>query len=79
MVVLGIAGRARPPVQALLCLLTAAATVVTLPQRLWRPQLRRLFLLSLFIFVMVVLGSGSHPAPDSCSLTGMMLAYCLVL
>lgn len=58
MVVLGVAARSRAPVQLGLCLLTAAATIISLPRRLWGPQLKRLGLFSLLLFVMTALGAG---------------------
>lgn len=36
----------------------AVLTVAALPARLWRPQLRRLGLLALFLFVFSAIGSG---------------------
>lgn len=60
-VVLGVAARSRAPVQLGLCLLTAAATIISLPRRLWGPQLKRLGLFSLLLFVMTALGADGVP------------------
>ena len=38
----------------------AVLTVAALPARLWKPQLRRLGLLALFLFVFSAIGSGLH-------------------
>ena len=45
--------------QAALCLITVLATVTTLQPRLWKPQLRRLGLLVLLVYVTTVLGTGT--------------------
>lgn len=64
-VVLGVAARARPGAQAALCCATAAGTALSLPPRLWVPQLRRLALLCLLLFTMTALGAGAHlTAPE---------------
>lgn len=47
----------------------ALLTAVALPPRLWKPQLRRLGLLGLLLFVFTTIGSGwrlcSTPQPES--------------
>ena len=64
--VLAIAARARPRMQLALCLFTAAATAGTLPGRLWKPQLKRLGLFTLLLFVMTALGAGAGFAAFAC-------------
>lgn len=58
----------------------ALLTALALPPRLWKPQLRRLGLLALLLFVFTAIGSGAYPpslhiVDISCSVhtTGLML------
>lgn len=45
-------------------------TVLALPPRLWKPQLKRLGLLALFLFVSTAVFAGDRPAAPRSSLLG---------
>ena len=58
MALIGMMARCSPASRLIIALSIAVLTALALPQKLWRPQLKRLGTLALLIFVFTAIGAG---------------------
>lgn len=56
---IGMMARASPAARLAMALAVAGLSALALPSNLWRPQLKRLGMLALLIFVFTAIGAGA--------------------